>query len=171
MLGNLGRLGLLIARVQLLHQLVLQLDVDLLGVRRAGEQARDMVVARLLGDLRPRGVLRGGARLALDGRLQVFERGSHGGGAFLNHVEVAGRGRVGHGLRVEHVRSGAVGGSVGVRLRRGLLLLGRASGHQAERADGCGPDSRVPHEASPGDIGHGNPSCSSGGAFCTARSA
>ena len=65
---------------------VLEADVDLLGSGRCLEQASDLLVALLLGSLGECGVLRGGARFAGDGSLQVLERSADFAGAEAVHV-------------------------------------------------------------------------------------
>ena len=64
--------------------------MDLLGGSGCLEQARDLIVALLLGGLREGGVLGGSAGLAGDSGLQVVERGADNGLAVACDAEVGG---------------------------------------------------------------------------------
>ena len=82
--------------------------MDLLGGAGGLEQARDLVVALLLGGLGEGGVLGGGAGLATDGGLQVVKRGADGGLAAGGDAEVV---------------AVVSGGNLGAYLHRCILLL------------------------------------------------
>ena len=151
--------------VDLLGQVVLEADVDFLGVRGALEQAGQHVEALVLGDLRERLVLGGGARLARDGRHKVFVGGADGGLAVVDDVEIARRRGIGHGCGFQHlghilaVRPAAGSGAVGGRIGRGFglrLARGGAGAQQAHRGNGHGADGGALQQVPSRNIGHGS---------------
>ena len=123
------------------------------------------VEALVLGDLRERLILGGGARLARDGRHKVFVGGADGGLAVVDDVEIARRRGIGHGCGFQHlghilaVRPAAGSGAVGGRIGRGFglrLARGGAGAQQAHRGNGHGADGGTLQQVPSRNIGHGS---------------